>query len=84
MREIENIASALFDKIRTRFTDVNLGDELAKATTNPEKARYFNYDYTSQNGESFGNITMSLIDETSLKVYFDKTITDSLDDEQRV
>ena len=83
MREIENIASALFDKIRTRFTDVNLGDELAKATTNPEKARYFNYDYTSQNGESFGNITMSLIDETSLKVYFDKTITDSLDDEQR-
>jgi hypothetical protein len=84
MREIENIASALFDKIRTRFTDINLGDERARSTTDPEKARYFNYDYTSQSGETFGNITMSLIDETGLKVYFDKAMTDTLDDTQRV
>jgi len=37
MREIENIASALFDKIRTRFDNVSLGDENSKATTDPEK-----------------------------------------------
>lgn len=77
MKEIESIASALFDKIRTRFTDVNLGDERAKSTTDPEKARYFNFDY-----ENFGNVTMSLIDEDSLKIYFDKDITDRMEGEE--
>ena len=45
MREIENISSALFDKIRTRFNDVNLGDENSKSTSDPEKARFINFDY---------------------------------------
>jgi len=44
-REVEAIASALFDKIRTRFDDVRLGDEKSKATTDPEKARFVNFDY---------------------------------------
>jgi len=29
-KEIESIASALFDKIRTRFSNVTLGDEKAQ------------------------------------------------------
>jgi hypothetical protein len=82
-REIESISAALFDKIRTRFNDVNLGDERAKATTDPEKARYFNFDYSDQSGNDYGNITMSLIDENSLKIYFDKDIKSEMDDEQR-
>ena len=44
MREIENIAAALFDKIRTRFDNVSIGDEASKATTDPEKARFINFD----------------------------------------
>lgn len=77
MREIENIASALFDKIRTRFNDVRIGDEKAKSTTDPEKARYFNFDY-DVNGQKVGNITVSLIDETSLKVYYSIDIVDNI------
>jgi len=77
MREIENIASELFDKIRTRFEGVTLGDETAKATADPEKARYFNFDYEI-NGEKYGNITLSLIDETGLKIYFSKDMVDRL------
>jgi len=61
-REIESISAALFDKIRTRFDNVNLGDERAKATTDPEKARYFNFDYVDNSGQNHGNITTSLID----------------------
>jgi hypothetical protein len=77
MREIENIASALFDKVRTRFEEVNLGDENSKATTDPEKARFFNFDYEID-GQPVGNITVSLIDEDSLKVYYSKKITDRI------
>jgi hypothetical protein len=82
MREINKIAEGLFEKIRDRFEDVSLGDEKAKATQDPEKARFFNFDYTVDD-ENLGNVTLSIIDEISLKVYFSKNISDDLDDEQR-
>jgi hypothetical protein len=82
MREINKIAEGLFEKIRDRFEDVSLGDDKAKATTDPESARFFNFDYVID-GHDHGNITISLIDETSLKVYFSKNISSDLDDEHK-
>ena len=82
MREINKIAEGLFEKIRDRFEDVSLGDDKAKATTDPESARFFNFDYVID-GHDHGNITISLIDETSLKVYFSKNISGDLDDEHK-
>jgi hypothetical protein len=82
MREINKIAEGLFEKIRDRFEDVSLGNDTAKATTDPQKARFFNFDYVVDD-TNHGNITMSLIDETSLKVYFSKNISSELDDEQK-
>jgi hypothetical protein len=82
MREINKIAEGLFEKIRDRFEDVSLGDDKAKATTDPESARFFNFDYVIDDHDH-GNITISLIDETSLKVYFSKNISDDLDDEHK-
>lgn len=78
-KELNKIADSLFDKIRSRFEDISLGDSNAKATQNPEDARFFNFDYSS-NGRNYGNITISIIDEQSLKVYFSKNISDKLDD----
>jgi hypothetical protein len=82
MREINKISEALFEKIRDRFEDVSLGDENAKATQSPEDARFFNFDYTVD-GTSHGNITISVIDETSLKIYFSKNISSDLDEEEK-
>ena len=82
-REIEKIAEDLFEKIRSRFENVSLGNESAKSTPNPEEARFFNFDYISKDGENFGNITISLIDENSLKIYFSRNISEKLDDIQR-
>ena len=82
MREINKIAEGLFEKIRDRFEDVSLGDDKAKATTDPESARFFNFDYVIDDHDH-GNITISLIDETSLKIYFSKNISGDLDDEHK-
>ena len=82
MREIDKIAEGLFEKIRDRFEDVSLGDDNAKATTDPQKARFFNFDFTVD-GVNLGNVTLSTIDEISLKIYFSKNISDELDKEQR-
>lgn len=83
MRELEKIAQTLFDKIRSRFDTVNIGDENAKSTQDPEKARFFNFDYTSSDGTNFGNVTISLIDENGLKVYFSKNISADLGEEYK-
>ena len=73
MIQIEKIAENLFDKIRSRFSGVSIGDKHAKATLSPENARFFNFDF-SVHGNTYGNVTLSLIDEQRLKVYFDKEI----------
>lgn len=82
MREVNKIAESLFEKVRDRFEDVSLGDENAKATQNPEDARFFNFDYVIDD-VNYGNVTVSIIDETSLKVYFSKNISHKLEDENR-
>jgi hypothetical protein len=83
MKEIESISSALFDKIRSRFPNITLGDESAKACTDPSEARFFNFTYTGQDGAEFGKVTISLIDEEALKVYFGQNISGEMDREQR-
>jgi hypothetical protein len=83
MREIGKIAETLFDKIRSRFENVSLGDENAQATTDPVEARFFNFEYISKDGTNFGNVTLSIIDNDSLKIIYGKNITDELDQEQQ-
>lgn len=82
-QEIESISPALFDKIRSRFSNVTLGDESAKACSDPKDARFFNFTYAAKDGAEFGKVTISLIDETSLKVYFGQNISGDMDREQR-
>ena len=67
MIEIEKVAENLFDKIRSRFPEIRIGDDKAKNTIDPTKARIFNFDFS----ENFDNITISLIDENNLKIYYD-------------
>lgn len=82
MAEINKIAESLFEKIRDRFDDVSLGDDKAKATQNPEDARFFNFDY-DVDGKTHGNITISIIDGQALKVYFSTSITNNLDEDEK-
>lgn len=83
MRELDKIATNLFDKIRSRFENLNLGDEKIQQTSDPEKARFFNFDYVDQSGKNYGNVTISIVDDESLKVYFSKNITDELEDAEQ-
>ena len=81
MRDLTKIAPSLFDKIRTRFPSITIGDEKAKRTTEPAKGRFFNFDFVIDQ-INFGNITVALT-ENALKIYFSRQITRQLDSEQR-
>ena len=82
MRELEKISQELFDKLRSRFDNISLGDESAKHTSDPEQARFFNFDYEDDNGK-YGNVTIGLQDGESLKVFFGKNISQDMMDDSK-
>lgn len=77
MKNVETIAENLFGKIRARFPRVSLGDEFAKATNIPKDARFINFDFEFA-GSDLGNVTISLNDRDSLKVYYGANVTKNL------
>lgn len=81
--ELENIAKSLFEKIRARFSGISVGDNEAKTASDPGQARFFNFDYVDALGNNFGNVTISLVDENSLKIYFGKNLSADLDETQK-
>ena len=76
MKPIEQISTDLFEKLRARANDINMGDEEANDTVDPAEARFFNFDY-KQKGHSFGNITITVADKKGLKVFYSKNITEN-------
>lgn len=72
MNNIENIAEELFNKIRSRFEKITIGDESGKSTDDPTQARFFNFDYVTSDGVNHGEVTISLVDNQSLKIVFNK------------
>jgi len=83
MKNIERIAKELFDKIRSRFETITIGDENAKSTDQNEQARFFNFDYVGRDGKNFGNITVSIVDTEALKLYFGRNVVNDMDQVQK-
>ena len=68
MKNLENIAEDLFNKIRGRFPSVTIGSAEGKVTNVPKEARYFDFEY--KEGElALGKVSISL-DEDSIAVMY--------------
>jgi hypothetical protein len=77
--EIQNkIGEQVFDKLRSKFKQITLGDADGNSTQNPADAVFFNFNYIDQQGHDHGNITVSLIDG-SMKIYYSKNISKELE-----
>ena len=83
MIEIEKKAEKLFDKVRSRFETVSLGDEKANATDDPASARFFNFNYVSRGGKDFGNVHINIVDPDKLKVVYGQNLVSKLDSEEQ-
>ena len=78
------IASDLFEKLRSQFPNLKLGDENSKTTSDPAQARFFEFDFKN-NGEVLGRITINLdaasdtdaSDSDELVVIYSNTIVGS-------
>lgn len=81
MKNIEQTSAELFDKLRNRFSPIDIRDESRKKTLDPEKARFFSFNYVSD-GENLGPITISLLDR-SLKIFYATDIDAKMSPEQK-
>lgn len=80
MNNIENIATELFNKIRSRFSPIFLTDEDGKETDIEKEARLYNFVYKTSDGVQHGPVQVSILDEKLLSVSFTQKLPRSLDD----
>ena len=81
MKDLTTTASDLFNKIRSRFSDIKIGDEAGVLTTDPSQARFFDVTYTV-NGDELGQVNIK-IDNRSLTVIYTEGMLDGHTDDVR-
>jgi hypothetical protein len=79
MQAIQIISQDLFDKVRSRFSNLEMGDETGAVTIDPAEARFFDFDFVVE-GNNLGRVSISLNELGSLKVYYSQGITENQDD----
>lgn len=73
MADLNTIAEELFNKIRSRFQRVSIGDEDGNITNVPSEARFFDFSYTDA-AKTLGKISMALSDKHGLSVIYSQDI----------
>lgn len=77
MKPVEKTAEDLFQKLRNRFSPIEMGDENAEETTDPTAARIFSFMY--KDGENdVGFVSISIVANRSFKVYYGTDVTDRI------
>lgn len=77
MKPLNKTANDLFQMLRTRFSPITIGNEDAEVVSDPTEARFFTFEY-KENDESVGTISVSIIDNRSLKVYFNHDMVENI------
>ena len=78
MEAIELISQDVFDKVRSRFVNLEMGDEDGNVTIDPRKARFFDFDFTVES-QTLGRVSISLNERGSLKIFYSQGILENRD-----
>ncbi len=78
----EVLSTNIFNKIRSKFGDIQLGDSEGNVTADPKTATFYDFEYT-EDSDTFGRMSISLADGESMKVYYNKNLTDKIDEDSK-
>lgn len=78
MRSQENIAQELFDKIRSRVSNIKLGNDVGEVTTEPKEAKFFEFTFKHRDFP-VGAVVLSLNEEGILQVFFPNSMVEDAD-----
>jgi peptidoglycan hydrolase-like protein with peptidoglycan-binding domain len=68
MKDLTTISTDLFNKVRSRFSNVKLGDQAGVVITDPATARFFDLDFTHE-GASLGHVNIKLDNDSLIVIY---------------
>lgn len=80
MINLNDIAEDLFNKIRSRYSSVTMGDDAGKVTNDPALARFIDFEYKS-GAETLGHVNVSLSEKDGLVVYYSTEFVSEESDE---
>ena len=72
----------LFNKIRSKFSNLQIGNSIGEATANPQEAVFFDFEFT-EDSDTFGRISLSLADGENVKVFYNKGLVDKIDEDDK-
>ena len=72
----------LFNKIRSKFSNIQLGDSEGNVTADPASAVFFDFEF-SENTDNFGRVSISIADGESMKVFYNQGLVEKIDDTAR-
>ena len=72
----------LFNKIRSKFANIQLGDSEGNVTADPKSAVFFDFEF-SENSDNFGRVSISIADGETMKVFYNQGLVEKIDDAAR-
>jgi len=73
--DLNAVAQDLFDELKSRYSELTLGDDTAQTTIDPQSARFFKFSWNN-------NAVSIALDEETLRLVYNKDLTNSLDEDQ--
>lgn len=77
MTGLDSIAKQLFEKIRSRFPKIVMGDENGAPTADESQARFYDFDWVV-NDENQGAVSISISEGEALKIYYSQNMLENL------
>ena len=72
----------LFNKIRSQFANISIGDSDGSATANPEEAVFFEFEW-QPDSDTFGSVSISIADGENMKVYYNRDLVEKIDENEK-
>lgn len=79
MSDLSQVGEELFNKIRGRFPSVTIGNADGEIITDPQEARYFNFEYQSQ-GQELGEVSVGIDTDEGLTIIYSKDFIENQPD----
>ena len=72
----------LFNKIRSQFSNIQIGGADGQPTADPQEAVFFDFEF-AEDKDTFGRVSISLADDQNMKVFYNRDLVAKIDEDSR-
>jgi hypothetical protein len=72
----------LFNKIRSQFSNIEIGNESGEPTADAGEAVFFDFEF-KEDADTFGRVSVSLADGENMKVFYNRDLVNKIDEDSK-